>query len=234
MGIETALMLTGTALSAAQAFKGLSDQAKADQAAQAARNQAQRVTEQDFSKNLRVPTLGLELAQENIARQQADLTRAAREQGPAGVLGAIPAITQSGIEANLQLASEADRMQAQRNAQQAEMQQGIEQRKAARQYELAGMGLQGAQAASAEARANQMAGLKGGLESLGGLAKLDTYNKYLGADSAKQQYLNSLMDGGIASSLSGFSPQINTMPNYTPNNFSFGGAFGDYMKSKVQ
>jgi hypothetical protein len=233
MGLETAVMLTGAALSAGQTISGLAGANQANQAAANAANRMARTSEIDYSKNLRLPSLGINLAQQNIASQQATMNRALQEQGPAGVLGGTTAVAQQGINANLQLAAEADRMQAERNAQQIANQQAIEGRRVGREYELAGMQLQGAQNAAAQQRANVNAGLQGLLESAGGIAKMDAYNKYLGADSQKQQFLNSLMGGGMIPGNTGFSPEMSSMPSYDPNNFSFGGAFGNYMKSKV-
>jgi hypothetical protein len=212
------IMAASAALSAGQAISGLAGQNQANLAASQAANKMARTTEIDYSKNLRLPTLGLNLAQQNIARQQADLTRALREQGPAGVLGGTTAVTQQGIDSNLQLAAEADRAQAERNAQQVAMQQGIEQRRVGREYELGGMQLQGAQAAAAQQRANVQAGLQGGLESLGGLAKLNTYNKYLGADTEKQKFLNSLM-GNTAYNTSNYG-MGNNLSSFGANPFA--------------
>lgn len=187
------IMGASAALSAEQAISGAVKANQANQAASTAANRMARTSETDFSRGMEIPTLGLNLAQQNIARQQADLTRAAREQGPAGVLGAVPSIAQQGIDANSQLAAEADRMQKERNMAQAQIQQGIEGRRVGREYELAGMELQGAQTATAQQRANINAGVQGILEAGAGAAKMDAYNKYLGSDLEKQRFLNSLM-----------------------------------------
>jgi hypothetical protein len=174
MGVATAISLglaaVGTGMSVYQGIKGASDKAKADAAAVNAANDLQRIQEQDKFAALQVPTLGLELAQENIQARQSENVRALKESGAAGVLGGLTAANQQAQAQDLQLAAQADQMQAQRDQMQAQNAQQIESNRIQRQVGLAGQRLEGAQKASALGQGQIDTAIQGGISNLANAA----------------------------------------------------------------
>lgn len=176
MGLETAVALASLGMSAYQGFKGAQAEASANQAAQNAANEAARIAEADKFKTLQVPTLGLELAQQNIQADQANQLRALQEAGGAsGVLGGLTALNQQSRAQDLQLAAQGNQMQFQRDQMLAQNAQQIEQGRMQREFAMNQAKLAGAQAAAAEGRQNQNAAIQGGLTALSNLATIKAY-----------------------------------------------------------
>lgn len=180
MGIETAIALAGLGMSAYQGIKGAQAEAAANKAAEDAANQAARIAEADRFKSLQVPTLGLELAQQNVQARQAQQLQGLKDIGAAGVLGGLTAMNLQGQQEDLQLSAEAQQAQYQRDLMQAQNAQQIEQNRMQREYAMNQAKLAGAQAAAAEGRQNINAGIQGGLSSLSNVAMLKTYKDIYG------------------------------------------------------
>lgn len=183
MGLGTAVALAGLGMSAYQGIKGAQAEAAANDAAQNAANEAARIAEADKFKSLQVPTLGLELAQQNMQARQAQDLQALREGvGAAGVLGGLTALNQQGRAEDLALSAEAQNAQYQRDLAQAQNAQQIEQGRMQREFAMNQSKLAGAQAAASEGRQNQVAAVQGGIGALSNLVMLNTYKDIYGKD----------------------------------------------------
>lgn len=161
MGVATAtaiglgLTAASTGYSIYKDVQASKAEADANQAAANAAQDTQRLAEIDKYLSLNVPTLGLELAQQNMQKWQQSQIEALKQAGAAGVLGGLTNVNLQAQEQNQQLAAEADKMQAQRNQMQAENAQQIESNRIARQSGLANARMVGAQTAAAENRSRQ-------------------------------------------------------------------------------
>ena len=149
---STVVALGGVGLSAAQAIKAGKDKKRADDAALQAEQAMRNVREQNVMKQVQVPTLGYDLAQEAQAQRDVSQIAALQGAGAAGVIGGIGKVAQAGAAADLQLAAKADAAQYQRDLAVAQAGQGIEQRRATREFNIEGAALAGAQAAPQEAQ----------------------------------------------------------------------------------
>lgn len=185
MGLATAVTLASLGMSAYQGIKGAQAEAAAKQAAQDAANQAARIAEADKFQSLQVPTLGLELAQQNIQADQANQLRALQEAGGAsGVLGGLTALNQQSRAQDLQLAAQGNQLQSQRDQMLAQNAQQIEQGRMQREFAMNQAKLAGAQQAASEGRMNQAAAIQGGISALSNAATLDAYRDIYGNNNA--------------------------------------------------
>lgn len=185
IGTATAIGLGISGLGAAtQIIQGANARAEANQAANNAANQLARIQEADRFQALQVPTLGLELAQQNLQANQANQLRALQEMDASGVLGGLTALNQQSRAQDLQLAAQANQMQFQRDAMLAENAQQLEQNRAQREGALASARLQGAQTRAAQGEALIQSGI-GGLGQLGGQFALAAYKNQPLYDPAK-------------------------------------------------
>lgn len=223
MAIATATAIglgIAAAGSATQIIQGANAKSEADQAANNAANQLARIQEADKFKNLQVPTLGLELAQQNLQVSEANQLRGLQEAGgAAGVLGGLTALNQQSRAQDLQLANQANQMQYQRDAMLAQNAQEIEQNRAQRESALASSRLAGAQTASAQNAANVQAGIAG-LGQLGGQMALAAYKNQPLYDTATETGLN--QNGTVTgqqaavNAQKAFAPQIASMQPNVP------------------
>lgn len=151
--VTTILMAAGTAYQAVQA---MSQKAEADKAADQAALNATKIGQGQTNQiaSLKVPTLGTKLAQENLQAQNLNTLQTLKEGGAATVLGGIPLMGEQARAQNLQLASNTDDKQYDRDMAVAQQNQAIQDAKLNREYQLEMSRLQGAQTASA---ANQNA-----------------------------------------------------------------------------
>jgi len=147
--------------SAYQIYQGEQAKNEAAQAAQTAQDQLAKVTEANQFQDLQIPTLGLDMAQENIqARQQGEI-QALQDIGAAGVLGGLTASSENARKQDLELASEAQKAQYQRDLMVRQNAQQLESNRAQREAGLYGSQLAGAQTARAEGAALSNAGISG-------------------------------------------------------------------------
>jgi hypothetical protein len=226
MGVETAIALAGLGISAYQGIKGAQATAAANSAAEKAANEALKIQEADKFKSLQVPTLGLELAQQNIQARQAQELQGLQDIGAAGVLGGLTALNQQGRAEDLALSADAQQMQYQRDMAQAQNAQQIEQGRMQREFAMNQAKLAGAQQAAAEGKQQVNTAIAGGLSSLSNAATLNAYQKVNGVGGSNGGS-NFLGDIGYALGLGGtnatpigttmvnaqdaFKPTINSM-----------------------
>lgn len=196
---STVVALGGVGLSVGQAIKANKDQKKADAAALQAEQAMRNVREENVMKQVQVPTLGYDLAQEAQAQRDVSQIAALQGAGAAGVIGGIGKVAQAGAAADLQLAAAAGQQQYQRDLAVAQAGQGIEQRRVTREFATEQAALAGAQAASQEAQLRKQQAAQGifsGLLGAAGSAQLA--GQAMGMDGTVkgtgfQDYLSNLL-----------------------------------------
>jgi hypothetical protein len=166
-GVTGAVAAGGSALNIIQ---GSNAKGEAEDAASKAAQSLAQMQEADKFKSLQVPTLGLEMAQQNVQARQAQQLQGLRDIGAAGVLGGLTALNQQGQAEDLQLAAQAQQAQYARDLAQAQNAQGVEQRNLARKSGLEQQRLEGAQAAAAYGQSQINMGIQGIAQTAGNLA----------------------------------------------------------------
>lgn len=198
-------------------IQGANAKAEAQAAAGKAAQSIAQMQEADKFKNLQVPTLGLEMAQQNVQARQAQQLQGLQDIGAAGVLGGLTALNTQGRAEDLALAAQAQEAQYARDLYQAQNAQGVEQRNLARQAALEQQRLTGAQAAAAYGQQQINSGIQGLAETAGNVL----------VQSIKNKPLYGQEDGGYTSQLTNkqveqigtnaqqaFAPQLASMqPN---------------------
>jgi hypothetical protein len=163
----TIVALGGLGLSAAQAIKANKDMKTASQAAQKAAGELKNIKEFNAFKQVQVPTLGFDLAQQSQAQATTQAMQSLQGAGAEGVIGGVGNVLQAGNEQALNLAAQAGQTQYQRDMAQAEAEQGIQGRKAERDF-YAGMNeLQSAQMQRSAAEERKNAAIEGMFTSAG-------------------------------------------------------------------
>lgn len=163
---STLVALGGVGLSAAQAIKANKDMKQAASAADLAKNQLKQIKETNPFKAVQTPMLGFELAQQQQSQREAQMVGALEGAGAEGIIGGIGQVAQVGNEQDMQLAAQANQTQFQRDMAQAEAQQGIEARKAERDW-MAGIGeVQMQNAIRTQSEKNRNAAIEGAFSSL--------------------------------------------------------------------
>lgn len=181
----TALAIAGLGMGAAQFISSQNAQKKANQAAAEAADDYSKITEQNPWSAVSVPTLGTEIAQQGIDRQTAASVNALQGTGAEGVIGGIGTVVAQNNQSELELAAQANELEYQRNAYQAEAQSKINERKVGREEGLISSRISGAQAASAQAQANKNSAIAGMVGTLGsavssGITGSDLYKNMKG------------------------------------------------------
>jgi hypothetical protein len=185
----TIVALGGLGLSAAQAIKANKDMKTASQAAQKAAGELKNIKEFNAFKQVQVPTLGFDLAQQSQAQATTQAMQSLQGAGAEGVIGGVGNVLQAGNEQALNLAAQAGEAQFKRDAMQAEAEQGIQGRKAERDF-YAGMNeLQSAQNERAAAEERKNAAIQGMFSSAGtaltsGAGAIDLYKQQKYAKNA--------------------------------------------------
>lgn len=188
---STLVALGGVGLSAAQAIKANKDMKKASSQYGLAVNNMKQIKEMNPFKAVQVPTLGFELAQQGQDQQSQQAIAALQGVGAEGVIGGLGQLVGAGNEAYLQQAALANQAQSTRDMAQAEAQQGIEARRANREFEIGSQEAMDAnmRRSQAESTRNQAIGsafsalgtAAGGIDKMVGLYG----NTPLGADAQR-------------------------------------------------
>jgi hypothetical protein len=212
MGIGTAAAI-GLGISALgsgyQIYQGQKARTDASNAASKAAQQFAAINEANKFADIQVPTLGLELAQQNMQARQASNIQALQEGGAATVLGGLTAANQQAQAQDLQLAAQAQEAQYARDIARAQNAQQIEANRANREASLAQSRIQGAQIAAAEGASNIAAGVGGLAQGASDIATLASYKDIYGNKGT-------LGDTAFGQSVKDYSNQLNT----TPMNFN--------------
>lgn len=164
----TIVALGGLGLSAAQAIKANKDMKTASQAAEKAAGELKNIKEFNAFKQVQVPTLGFDLAQQSQAQATTQALQSLQGAGAEGVIGGVGNVLQATNEQALQLAAQGSQAQYQRDMAQAEAEQGIQGRKQEREYMIGTNALQSAQMQRASAEERKNAAIEGMFSSAGG------------------------------------------------------------------
>ena len=132
----TIVALGGLGVSVAQAVGQNKAMKKAEAASIKASQQLKSINEQNAFKQLQVPTLGTQLAQQSQAQRESRTINMLQEAGAEGVIGGAGKVTVAGEEGDLKNAARLDDLKFERDAMQAQAQQGINQRKQQRDFEI--------------------------------------------------------------------------------------------------
>jgi hypothetical protein len=146
----TIVALGGLGVSAVQAVKQNKEMKKADAASKQASMSLRSIKEQNAFKQLQVPTLGTELAQQSGAQRDAQAINMLQGAGAEGVIGGVGQLAMAGGNTDLQNAARLDDLKFQRDSMEAEAGQGIESRRSVREFNI-GIG----EKADAELRRSQ-------------------------------------------------------------------------------
>jgi len=235
IGTAAAIGLGISALgSGYQIYQGSKARSDANSAAAKAAQQYASIQEGNKFNEIQVPTLGLELAQQNLQARQASNIEALQQGGAATVLGGLTAANQQAQAEDLQLAAQAQEAQYARNLARAQNAQQLESNRVNREAGLAQSRIQGAQVAAAEGASNIAAGIGGLAQGASDIATLAAYKDIYGkkgtlgntafgqAASAYSKELSSNplgSDFSIPSGLMGGyyqNPTINKLPTFPP------------------
>lgn len=166
----TIVALGGLGLSAAQAIKANKDMKTASQAAQKAAGELKNIKEFNAFKQVQVPTLGFDLAQQSQAQATTQAMQALQGAGAEGVIGGVGNVLQATNLAAGEQAAKLGELKLQRDINEAGAQQSINKDKAERDF-YAGMGeVQSAQMQRVAAEERRNAAIGGMFESLGSAA----------------------------------------------------------------
>lgn len=212
MPAVTSLVLGGIAAAGAASsiIQGANAKAEANQAAGQAAASLAQMQEADKFKSLQVPTLGLQMAQQNAQARQAQQLQGLKDVGSSGVLGGLTAVNTQAQNEDLALAAQAQQAQYARDLAQAENAQGVEQRNLARQTGLQQQRLAGAQNAAAYGQSQINAGISG-LAQMAGNAAIANFSEKPLFD--QQQAAKGLNPNGT---LTGQQTQINAQQAFAP------------------
>jgi hypothetical protein len=167
---STLVALGGIGVSAAQAIKSQSQMKQATQASNLAKQQLKQIKETNPFKALQVPTLGLEMAQQQQSQREAQMVGALQGVGAEGVIGGIGQVAAAGNEQDMALAAQANKAQYDRDMVQAEAELGIGARQAEREFTV-GLGeVQQQNAIRAQAQKDRNAAITGALGSAANMA----------------------------------------------------------------
>jgi hypothetical protein len=191
-----AAALAGTGMSLAQMQEAKRQKKDALMAASAATNAFKNIKEGNAYAGVQVPTMGYELAQQGIDRAAMSALSAAQGAGVEGVIGAAPGIVGGTAAASLEQQAGLQESEYNRNLAQAQAQQGINERRAQREKELADAQLTGAQGAAKQAEINRQSAIASAVES--GAGALSSFGEliplYFGKDKNKATSTNT---GGV-------------------------------------
>lgn len=166
----TIVALGGLGLSAAQAIKANKDMKTASQAAEKAAGELKNIKEFNAFKQVQVPTLVFDLAQQSQAQATTQAMQSLQGAGAEGVIGGVGNVLQATNEQALQLAAQGGQAQFQRDVAQAEAEQGIQARKQEREFMIGSNALQSAQTQRVAAEEKRNAAIEGMFSSLGSAA----------------------------------------------------------------
>jgi hypothetical protein len=164
----TIIALGGVGLSAAQAFKANKEMNTAAQAAEKAGQELRNIKEFNAFKQVQVPTLGFELAQQGQAQATTQAMQSLQGAGAEGVIGGVPGLVAATSQADLDRAAKQAEIQSQVDLQRAAGEQAIEARRQEREYFIGTQALQGAQDRRTQEQKNFASALGGigkGLEN---------------------------------------------------------------------
>lgn len=159
---QLALYALGAGANAVQAFQAQKNMRKAQEAANKAYQEMKAIKEINPFKQVQVPTLGSQLAQQSLDRATMGAVNAVQSSNdPAAAFAGLGGIVQANAGQGLENAAMLNEAQFKRDAMQAEAEAGIQARKAERDWELGAQQAQSAELRRAEAQANRNSAVMG-------------------------------------------------------------------------
>lgn len=201
---STILALGGLGVSAAQAIQANKQMNDAQKAAKKAADEARNIREQNAYNQLQVPMQAFDYANALAAQGNAQAISALQGVGAEGIIGGVGQLALANTDRGLQISAEAANKKLQVDAMRAEAQQGINQRKAERDYELDFNTNLGAQIARADAMNRRNSAIEGMFGFAGGA--LNYGNDVLNSDYYKNWQNNRANKANIDESI-GFGIQ---------------------------
>ena len=170
IGAAAALGLISAGLNTVQSIQSQKAMKQAAQARSQAQQQLKQIKEFNAFKQVQVPTLGFDLAQQSQAQATTQAMQALQGAGAAGVIGGVGNVLQATNLAAGEQAAKLGELKLQRDINEAEFEQGIQQRQAERDFALESYNLQMAQEQENQAKQNRNEAIKGAVGALGGAA----------------------------------------------------------------
>ncbi len=158
---QLALYALGAGANAVQAFQAQKNMRKAQEAAQKAYQEMKAIKEINPFKQVQVPTLGSQLAQQSLDRATMGALSTLQSTGAEGAIGGVGNVLQANIGQGLENAAMLNEAQFKRDAMQAEAEAGIQARQAERDWMLGAQQAQSAELRRADAEANRNASVMG-------------------------------------------------------------------------
>jgi len=217
----TIVALGGLGVSVAQAVGQNKAMKKAEAASIKASQELKSINEQNAFKQLQVPTLGTQLAQQSQAQRESQAMNMLQGAGAEGVIGGIGQLAVSGEQGDLQNAARLDDLKFERDAMQAQAQQGINQRKQQRELEIGFGEKADAEYRRAQAEANRNAAIEGAVGFAG--SALTSASKLVGP------YKNKSASGNATYT----APDVNSMVQGDQSNLVTNQLFGGTDWSKM-
>jgi hypothetical protein len=221
----TIVALGGLGVSAAQAIGQNKAMKKAEAASLKASQELKAINEQNAFKQLQVPTLGTQLAQQSQAQREAQAINMLQGAGAEGVIGGVGQLAMAGNQSDLQQAANLEQMQFERDAMQAQAQQGINSRKQQRDFEIGFGEKLDAEAKRANAEGNRNAAIVDAV-GFGGKA-LNSLSGLIGP------YQNKGNKSSASGNATYTAPQVNSMVQGDQSNLVPGQLFGGTDWSKM-
>lgn len=170
---QLALYALGAGANAVQAFQAQKNMRKAQEAAQKAYQEMKAIKEINPFKQVQVPTLGSQLAQQSLDRATMGAINAIQSSNdPSAAFAGLGGVVGANVGQGLENAAMLNEAQFKRDAMQAEAEAGIQARQAERDWMLGAQQAQSAELRRADAEANRNAsvmGIAGSLNSAAGL-----------------------------------------------------------------
>lgn len=158
---QLALYALGAGANAVQAFQAQKNMRKAQEAAQKAYQEMKAIKEINPFKQVQVPTLGSQLAQQSLDRATMGALSTLQSTGAEGAIGGVGNVLQANIGQGLENAAMLNEAQFKRDAMQAEAEAGIQAREAERKFMIGQNEAQSAELRRADAEANRNASVMG-------------------------------------------------------------------------
>ncbi len=160
----------GAGLNTVQAIQSQKAMKQAAQARSQAQQQLKQIKEFNAFKQVQVPTLGFDLAQQSQAQATTQAMQALQGAGAEGVIGGVGNVLQATNLAAGEQAAKLGELKLQRDINEAESEQGIQSRQAERDFALESYNLQMAQDQENQAKQNRNQAISGAVSALGGAA----------------------------------------------------------------
>jgi hypothetical protein len=186
----TIVALGGLGVSVAQAIGQNKSMKKAEAASLQASKELKAINEQNAFKQLQVPTLGTQFAQESQAQRETQTMNMLQGAGAEGVIGGVGQLVVAGEEGDFKNAVRLDELKYERDAMQAQAQQGINSRKQQRDFEIGFGEKSDAEYRRAQAEANRNAAIESAFGFAG--SALTSASKLADLYKNKQNALKSL------------------------------------------